>query len=253
MRIPYSLFPQSIPRVGPLVDLGLFLPNSTNCATAVCTPDGREWVRKKETDSGLQELLAEGVAWLFAKILGISMPEAAVNLSSPPEGSSWLSERVDAVVAWNPASADHLLNPGEVGAMLTLDLILHNQDRHDGNLLLQPALDDLHLRALAIDFGNSLVGYPTNLDQAGLAVPSVDRHLRGLPLPLLQEGALTAARTAADLSVQEIGALVDDPCSIVGYGSTLQGTMVQALHRRCQAAPTLLPIYLQRLEERDEQ
>lgn len=99
------------------------------------------------------------------------------------------------------------------GAMLALDAITHNEDRHLGNILIQPDPDDVHLRAYAIDSGSALVGW-SDFHNLQMAVPSPRNLAPGIPVDLLEAGALAAAARAATIEPGEILALVSEACEI---------------------------------------
>ena len=52
---------------------------------------GRQWVRKREADTGFQPLLAEAISFLLARRLGVRQPDGAI--SSDESGLSWMSGR----------------------------------------------------------------------------------------------------------------------------------------------------------------
>lgn len=158
---------------------------------------------------------------------------------------TWMSEVVPNVVHWRPRYAHVLTNVPQFGAMLALDAITHNEDRHLGNILLQPDPDEVHLRACAIDSGSALIGW-SDFHAIGLAVPSPRNLAPGIPVDLLEAGALAAAARAAALEPSEILALVSESCEIARDLGKL--ALDKALSERLAQAPVLVAAYLEKLK-----
>lgn len=208
---------------------------------------GRQWVRKHTDHSGLEALLAEAVSFLLGGRLRVRQPHGAVYIDK--DGWSWMSERIRAVSEhWEPGMRDFIENPGEVGAMLALDAILLNEDRHPGNLLVQPQKDETHLRVWAIDSGNALIAQPFDFLSRGLEAPNPHKHARGLPIAALCDAALAAAAVATTIDVDDISAYVTHGCALVGEPRAAE--LAVALRARCRAAPAIVTSYLERLGAR---
>ncbi|MBS2021327.1 MAG: hypothetical protein JST92_02885 [Deltaproteobacteria bacterium] len=216
--------------------------NSSDAAWAQ-DREGRIWVVKHEANTGYQALLAEACCHLLGRLLGVQQPQAAVLVHGADR--AWLSLRVPNVSHWFAGAAPRVVNSDALGAMLVLDVVSHNEDRHRGNILLQPAPDEFHLRTIAIDSGNALVSQPEFHDLA-LGVPSTRNLAPGLPLAQLTPGALRAAQIAASLSEMEISDVVQEACSLARETDSTQ--MHSTLLARLRAAPRLISGYLEQLK-----
>lgn len=149
-----------LPVVATLIDGPAVPVRHTNFATYAIDESGTRWIRKREPNIGYQELLAESLAWLVGTELGVPLPRSAVHTDE--EGNrSWLSEQIDHVVHWNPELTNVIENPAGMGAMIALDAILLNPDRHQGNILLQPIGNRGRWHVWAIDHDQVLLAYPT--------------------------------------------------------------------------------------------
>lgn len=215
-----------------------------NSSEAAWTQDisGRQWVIKWENNTGVEPLLAEAICWLLGESLGVPQPKVAVF--SDGIRWAWMSERIPQVVHWDPERVDLLINHLDFGATLALDAISHNEDRHSGNILLQPAPDELRLRAYAIDSGTALVGWP-DFHALGMGVPNPRNLARGLPVALLKEGALLAAAKATAMQSDYLMSLVVEACMIARNDSVVQ--LHGMLWQRLSNAPALVEAYLQKI------
>jgi hypothetical protein len=204
-------------------------------------PLGRPWVRK--VDMGWQELLAELVGWYLGNALGVPQPHGAF-FKGPGTEVGWLSALISSPLHWNGAHAHFVKNLEGLGAMLTLDALIHNHDRHAKNILLTSMGDELDVWAWAIDAGASLVGYPQDFSDAGLSIPEKPNLARGLPVGLLEVGAYKAAKRAAELAGSVmLRQCVQQSCMLVGEsGSDL---LFSALSRRMEQATQLVERYIQ--------
>jgi hypothetical protein len=242
-----TLFVQSIPRITSLADFGpVPVPNGSNAVYSKGT-DGREWVRKPELTTGVEAILAESIGYLLGRHLGVPIPDAAVHVL--PDGMAWLSERIPSVVHWDDSRRDRVINWDEMGSMATLDAIIFNEDRHGGNILLQPSPDDLHLKAWAIDVGDALVGQPSDFIAKKLVAPDPKRnHATGLPVDLLRDRAVAAAEVARSIDGTLLREWVHEGCDLAGESD--RDSLVEALEARCQSAPAIVLRYLDLLGER---
>jgi hypothetical protein len=128
---------------------------------------GRRWVRKSLLHMGWQEMLAQAIGWFLGRALRVPVPDAATTKGNDGE-LGWLSSFIPHAVHWEPHHAHFVRNMESFGAMLTLDAIIHNHDRHRMNILLTPASEEPDLDVWAIDTGAALVGYPKTSWQPGL-------------------------------------------------------------------------------------
>jgi hypothetical protein len=130
-------------------------------ADYVVDSSGREWVRKKEINTGFQPLLAEAFGSLFASELGVRVPIPAVQEYGNQK--AWLSRRIPLVTHWDETKIPFIENLDELGRILALDALLANEDRHRGNILLQSTgQEEDAFEIWSIDMGNALVGFPSD-------------------------------------------------------------------------------------------
>lgn len=205
---------------------------------------GRQWVRKRECDTGFQPLLAEAASFLLGRRLGVPQPEGAVFHDGAEW--SWMSERiVCAGEHWEPDMRDWVSNLDELGRVLALDAIVFNEDRHRRNLLVVPDGDECHLRVWAIDAGKAEIGWPADFIARGAAPPSPHNHARGLPVEALVASARDAAAVAAALPAEALRGIVGEACEIARErGASALG---EALILRCRRAPEIVSSYLDAL------
>lgn len=202
---------------------------------------GRQWVRKREADTGFQPLLAEAISYLLARRLGVRQPEGAVYADE--SGLSWMSERIVAAGEhWEPDMRDLIANPAELAAMFVLDALIVNEDRHRRNLLVQPVGDETRLRLWAIDSGNALIGQIDDFIARGVEPPNPSNHARGLPVGALRDAALAVAAVAHQLDESDVRAYVKEGCRLVKEARGLD--LANALFARCREAPTIVTGYL---------
>lgn len=117
------------------------------------TADGRTWIRKRVVITGDQPLVAEAVAWLLAMELGLPVPHAAILVAPDHNDTSWLSQEVSPMLQWDDGDAAAVVNIEALGRVIALDTLTLNNDRHQGNLIVQ-ALAPGQLLMWAIDSGN---------------------------------------------------------------------------------------------------
>lgn len=204
---------------------------------------GRLWVRKRESFTGYNGLLAEAICHLLGGELGVRQPNAAV-LHDGVEWS-WMSEAVPAVRHWSPAFADLIDNPDEVAHMLALDAVTLNDDRHAANILAQPKDDHAHYVLWAIDSGNALVGQPADLLRAGLDHPNPRNHAVGLPVDALRASAMAAAEVAGTIPEERLLHIVSEACGLAREPRV--PAIADALIQRCRHAPQIVASYVDAL------
>jgi hypothetical protein len=241
-----TLFTSWIPVVQDLFDHGdVPVPHTGNAVYSI-DREGHRWIRKRECNIGVEELLAEMLGWLVARKLDVPVPDGAVFLMG--HDRSWLSAQVPNVVHWAPERAPFVINVDGLAAMMTLDALIMNTDRHAGNILLQPSPNELHLRLWAIDHGQALVGWPLDFAKHCKEITSPRYLARGLPLDLLLDHALEVAELATKLSMSEIQPMVIEACTIAEEKDAQ--IIIESLAARCANAPTLVEGYLKKVGSR---
>jgi hypothetical protein len=239
-----SLYPAEIPVVASLTDGDDVPVPHTGRARYSIDEAGRRWVRKLEENIGCEELLAEAISWLLARRLDVPVPAAAYH--GGPGELSWLSGLISPVVHWDSAHAPKVTNLDGLGAVLALDALVQNPDRHAGNLLVQP-IDAVTVKVWAIDHGQALVGWPEDFKEKANEIPGVRNLLRGLPIDLLEEPAANAARKAAKLSRSEIMSMVRGACLL--SKETKADMIGETLSARCVDAEGLVATYVKNIRE----
>ncbi|MCB9528064.1 MAG: hypothetical protein H6701_06650 [Myxococcales bacterium] len=219
------------------------IPNGSEARWARDTT-GRLWVRKRESDTGFQPLLAEAMSHLLGRLLGVRQPMAAVYHDGTEW--SWMSRAIrGALEHWSPSMRDRIANLDEVARMLVLDVLTLNEDRHQQNILVEAVEDEAHLRLWAIDSGNALIGYVDDYAERVDAPPDPRNHARGLPVRALVDHVRAAADEATHLDPHELEVIVAESCALVGEGTAHH--LLESLTRRCRRASILATAYLDRL------
>jgi hypothetical protein len=240
-----GLFGRAIERVSNVVDVRAVDVDHSSEAFFAIDADGRKWVRKRMLHTGWQPILAESLGWLVARELGVRAPTGAICGSG--NELSWLSAFVPNAIHWRRNSAHFVKNLDEFGAMLALDSLLYNDDRHAKNILLVPDESEEDLVAWSIDVGNAWVGHPQDFVNLGLRVPEKPNTARGLPLELMKVGALRAAQQATRLAgTEKLEQYTKEACQIVGEETA--PLLLEALSRRMERASALVEQYLKVLE-----
>lgn len=202
---------------------------------------GRPWIRK--VNMGWQELLAELIGWFIGNELGVPQPGGAFYKGEGTE-VGWLSAEIASPLHWHGSHAHFVQNIDGLGAMLTLDALIHNHDRHAKNILLTSTGEEPDVFAWAIDTGAALVGFPGDFVDAGLSVPETPNLARGLPVGLMEVGAYKAARRAAELAGSpSLRQCVKQGCMLVGEKES--DLLFTALSRRMEQATELVERYIQ--------
>lgn len=239
-----SLFPQRLARIHHVVEFELVPVENGAFARYVMDDQGRRWVRKREEDTGFQPLLAEAISTLLGRHIGAPVPDGAVYVGTG--GQAWLSALVENAGHWSSTRRDNIVNLSEVGALITLDALVLNDDRHARNILVVPDPDEAHLRVVGIDCGNALVGLPSDfVEWPPDGPPRVGNQARGLPLDAVVEGAVAAATVAAGLDPALIREFVVEGCGIVREPAV--DALTTALKARCRRAAELAVRYLEAL------
>ncbi len=243
-----SLFALRLPRISRLANVApVKVPNSSE-AFYVQDAAGERWVRKLELETGPEPLLAEALAWLLAKELGVPVPEAAICDGRPGVLGSqlgWMSKFENHIAHWTPARAQALEVPAELGSVLALDAIIWNEDRHERNLLVCPSPTPDKLRILAIDMGAAKLGWAPDFSACGIASPPPGRLVRGIPVDAVSDGAAETASRAAGIRPELLSAMVKEACALVG--DLRFPTLCATLAARCLAAPEIVTSYLKKV------
>lgn len=223
----------------------VLVPNACDATYAM---DGdRHWVHKRLL--GADGLLAEALGLLLGQALGAPVPEGAVT--GPPDDTTWLSEVIPDIQHWDRQLANFIVNYPDVGRLLALDAILLNDDRHEGNLVLQATAEhEYSRRAWGIDMANALAGRPTDFAAAGMNTPSIAKLVDGIPVTLIQEGAMLAAVQAQSLSTYLVKSMVMEACSLSREPRETEDVLLGALLSRMARAPELVAEYLEKVGSR---
>ena len=214
----------------------------TNDAVYALTADGRRWIAKREADMGFEALLAEAVAWLLGRLIGVRAPDAA--FCDDPAERAWLGACIPDVSHWFPAPGG-VANAAEVGAMLAIDAWMLNEARHSRNILAEGPLAGA-VRLWAIDADEALVGHIDDYIARLGDVPSVHNHARGLPIGELASATQAAARRTAGLPVAEVRERVEAACTLAREPRA--GELADAAIRRAGAFPDIVEHYLRDLQ-----
>jgi hypothetical protein len=174
--------------------------------------------------------------------LGVPIPEFAV-FETDDRGRGWLSEFVADGQHWSRARAHALDDHGDLGRMLALDAIIHNEDRNTENILFQPLEEPGRFRCWVIDNEAALISRPRELASKGLTAP------RPFALPpdfAAEAGARHVAHEAASraqsLSESLVQAIAHTAAEVAG---TLdREVLAQALVARCRHATQIVEQYL---------
>ncbi len=242
-RYQAVLFPQQIKRIRVVQDFDLVRFGNASDAIYAADDKGRRWVKK--VLMGSNELLAEAAGWLFSGALDVPTADAAIQ----PKGAEnyWLSGLVEPVTHWDPSRVPFLSNPEGLGAMIALDAIIGNWDRHDGNILVQPTSHG-HARVVSIDVAGSWIGTAVDLVSHAGQTPDVDRVAPGIPVDLISESALDVAKEATKLTEATVRRFIREACQLARCSD--ENVIRDAMVIRCRDAESLVTDYLQKLEKR---
>lgn len=187
-----------------------------NSGQAVYSEDhkGRRWVRKRARHSIPGMVLAEALSWLLCRKLDIRTPDGAVLMSEEQGEVSWLSRLQTPVRHWVPGRLFDLRNLEDIGAMLCIDAIVYNYDRHSDNVLMQPVKDGEFI-AWIIDFGNATIGRPKEFASLGEETPDPGPllDLMDLPFDVLEPSAMELALRVESLDSGLVEYFVSEACS----------------------------------------
>lgn len=214
--------------------------------------DGRTWIRKRVASTGSEPLVAEALAWLLAQTLDIRVPHAAVLVAQPHGETSWLSREIAPVLHWDDRDASDIENIDTLGAVIALDVLTLNHDRHRGNLLVQPLVSG-KLQLWAIDSGNAVVGWPGDFVKRHDELPDAEvlpiQHIVNTPIwQGIEISARAAARTINAISEALVADFVGEACAIGAEPE--EGLLVRALRHRCRHIVDFTDRYLASLARR---
>lgn len=203
--------------------------------------EGRAWVLKYEEDVTYTELLAESVCLLMGRRLGAPLPDGALYVEGDRRG--WLSKVIRPVMHWDESQRDFIENLDEVAAMLMMDAVAGNVDRHGANVLLEPGDEAPDVRLWAIDQGNALIGQPASFLELGLELADASKHFSGLPLGDLERPVLAVAQVARSILREEVQVWMAECGEIAA--EPRWSDLADLLYQRLQAAPDLGLRYLE--------
>jgi len=188
--------------------------------------------------SGADALVAEVIGWHVGRWLGVPIPDAAIF--AEPGGSSWCSAVVPDVMHWDVAHLMDIENVDALGALMALDVVTMEVDRHAGNLLI--GVESGRMALWVIDQGAGRLGERSWFGQVGMATPAPSPIFRQLPADLVLEPSLAAAALATQITIDEARSIAAD-----AYGALNQrppAGLAELLHRRCAAAPAMVMKFL---------
>lgn len=218
------------------------VPHSNNVHYAH-DDDGGRWVVKCEM-FGVNVLLAEAIGYELSKLLGIKSPQPALLASNGEY--LWMTEYLHGVMHWSPNERHLVENLDSVGAMLALDVVIGNNDRHAGNILLQ-ATGGGSLVAYSIDHEDSWAGSPDGIrGQAPNALPNIRREFVPLvPMDDFETSMTDAATQCQSWTIDLLTERIQPWCNLL---SELQGSaIISDVYSRSSRAVRLTELRVQQL------
>jgi hypothetical protein len=201
------------------------------------SPDGRTWIRKRVLTTGHNSLTAEAVCWLLANEMQLEVPPAAVYVCEDDENqTSWLSREVSPTLHWAATEHASVHNLAALGGLIALDVLTLNNDRHAGNLLVQPEGRGDALRLWGIDSGNALIGQASDFLARKDEVPDpyilpVRPLVNSVVWANIRAKALDAAGQMSQLNGVLLNDFVTEACSLGREPKKAEIAQV-LLHRR---------------------
>lgn len=190
---------------------------------------GRRWVGKRTEITGKHQFLSEAISTQLAWLLKLPVPEAAYAVEA--DELVWFSRLVPNVAHYNPARLPLTNHHVDFGRVLALDVWVHNEDRHAGNILLEGSSG--LFKPWFIDFGTALVGFPQDYARQIDQVPREGQFApRTVASELLVDGVDAALKSIGRLSELDIRGVVNDSCEIVGIHGHLPSLADLVLKRR---------------------
>jgi hypothetical protein len=178
----------------------------------VIDDDGNRWVLKRNM-LGYNSILAEAVGLELSRLLGIQTPSAGLLVE--PGQHLWMTRYLPDVKHWSLDDRHLVKNLPDIGGMLVLDIVVGNEDRHAGNILLQAK--DRTLTAFSIDMEQSWAGTPEDISERPVEeLPKITRGFaRLLPMAELEAHMLTAAQRCESWTEDVVGAVVQPWCNLL--------------------------------------
>lgn len=152
-------------------------------------PPREDWVLKLAHRGPGLSVAAEAFAWLVGHQIGMALPDGA--LYAGDAGVGWLSRRIPDARNWAPEDRDAVSNTEQIGAMLALDAVLANDDRHQQNVLVV-AGTPTGRSLIAIDHGRLNIVHEARLIALGDAPPKPHDDRPALDYRALRPAALAA-------------------------------------------------------------
>ena len=231
----------------PIVGAAVSVPNKSGAMYALAT--GRKWIRKTKLSTSEFDMLAEALGWLLSRKLDLPIPNLAAYVPGEYEKDCWLSELIQNAGHWS-ADKTPIQNLKDMGGFLTLDALLMNADRHEGNILLEPRVENgeetWHL--WGIDFGNATIGRINEFVSIRSDLPDTKVLPRDLPFEILEGPALQAAEEIKTWPASFINKSVHEACQVAGYERA--GELAEVLEIRCNEAVSLTETYFKNILER---
>jgi hypothetical protein len=164
---------------------------------------------------GANDLLNEAIGFELATLLGVNSPQPALLSDGP--SYLWMTEFIAGALHWHPHVRHLVDNLDSVGAMLALDVVVGNSDRHGGNILLQ-AVASGRLTAYSIDMEQSWAGSPDDIkSRQPDELPNIPAGFaRLIPLTELETPMLAAAGRCQSWTKTQLGAIIQPWCNILG-------------------------------------
>ncbi len=184
-----------------------------NEAKYVLAVDGSKWVMKQVAITGPNQLLAEAISYQLAHLLRLPVPAGAVGGSG--DTLAWFSACQPIVTHYSPSRLPMTSQQEDFGRIAALDVWVINEDRHPGNILLVSG--DTSFTPSFIDFGNAMIGHPSDYVQRLEYVPrSADFAGRTVAAELLWRGAQEALNAIDELDEADVRGIVAESCALVG-------------------------------------
>ncbi len=209
----------------------------------VQTFDGRQWLLKREEDSAPEELIGEALGLFFGRELGARIPEAALFRDGARRG--WLSHSVSPADVWSPETRDLVANPAEVAAMIVLDAVLANQDRHAENVLVTPAVRGPGRVVWAIDHGAVIATDATRLLALGSTPPVPHANTPRFAFAALAARVEATAARLEQMPETSILGLIDQAWAV--GGRKVGPDHAARIRERCKVATVIADGYLHAL------
>lgn len=243
-----SLISAEIQQLSTAPVVGQRVPVRNKSGVMYALADGRKWVRKTKLSTSEYDILAEALGWLLAHHLNLPIPDVAAFVPGEFEKDCWLSELVPHASHWS-ADKTPVSNLRDMGGFLTLDVLLMNADRHEGNILLEPRVENGEERwhLWGIDFGNATIGRYSDFESINRDLPNTKALPHDLPFEVLKSPALRAAEEIKAWPASFIAKSVDEACQIAGYEQRAE--LAEVLEIRCREAVSLTEAYFKTILE----